>query len=76
MIIIGAMNKREKPLEELEKELDELQKHHRSAWEDYGSELCAGDMIAQEERLEKQIAKLKAEKEKEYINDVSQILDD
>ena len=69
------MNKKEKSIEELEKELDELQKYHKSAWEDYGSELCAGDMIAQEERLEKEIKKLKAEKEERYIEDVSQVID-
>lgn len=49
------MNK--KTLEQLEKELTDLKAYHKSAWETYGSELCAGDMIAQEEKLEKEIAK-------------------
>jgi NTP pyrophosphatase (non-canonical NTP hydrolase) len=49
------MNK--KTLEELEKELADLKAYHKSAWNTYGSELCAGDMIRQEEKLEKEIAK-------------------
>jgi flavodoxin len=52
----------EKTIEQLEKELAKMIEHHRSASEIYGSELCAGDMIRQEEELEKQIRKLKAEK--------------
>ena len=50
-----------KKLEKLEKELKELKKSNRSLWATYGSELCAGDMIAQEEKLEKEIEKLKYE---------------
>ena len=48
-------------LEQLEKELADLKETHRSLWDSYGSELCAGDMISQEERLEKKIAQLKKE---------------
>lgn len=48
-----------KTIEELEKDLIKLREYHRSAWDTYGSELCAGDMIRQEENLEKQIQKLK-----------------
>jgi hypothetical protein len=68
------MNK--KTVKELEKELADLRDYNRSAWDVYGSELCAGDMIAQEERLEKQIAKQKEEDEVRYIEDVSQVIDD
>jgi len=50
---------KEKTIEELEKELEELKASHRSIWDTYGSELCAGDMIRQEEKLEKEILKLK-----------------
>ncbi len=57
MIKIGQMNK--KTIEQLEKELVDLKAYHKSAWDTYGSELCAGDMIRQEEELEKEIAKRK-----------------
>ena len=53
---------KKKTIEELEKELKDLRKYHRSISETYGSELCAGDMIRQEEELEKKIRKLKVEK--------------
>ena len=49
----------EKTIEELEMELEELKKTHRSLWDIYGSELCAGDMIRQEDELSKKILKLK-----------------
>jgi hypothetical protein len=64
-----------KTVEELQKELAELRSYHSSAWDTYGSELCAGDMIAQEEKLEKEIAKQKVAEEEQYIKDVSQVLD-
>ena len=48
-----------KTIEELEKELEKMKESHRSMWDTYGSELCAGDMIRQEEKLEKEILKLK-----------------
>jgi len=62
MIELGQMKKHNKTIEELEKELAEMKEYHRSASNTYGSELCAGDMIRQEEELEKQIRKLKTEK--------------
>ncbi len=49
----------EKTIEQLEKELEDLKASHRSQWDTYGSELCAGDMIRQEEELEKKILRLK-----------------
>lgn len=48
-----------KTIEQLEKELEDLKASHRSQWDTYGSELCAGDMIHQEEELEKEILRLK-----------------
>ena len=48
-----------KTLQQLEKKLKELRDYHTSIWDIYGSELCAGDMIKQEEKLEKEIEKLK-----------------
>jgi len=76
---------KEKTIEELEKELEELKATHRSLWDTYGSELCAGDMIRQEEKLEKEILKLKTIKKWEDSGlleglkpkeDPSQIIDD
>lgn len=52
------MNKR---LEILEKALSDMKATHRFGWDMYGSELCAGDMIRQEEELENKIKKLKDE---------------
>jgi hypothetical protein len=61
-----------KTLEELEKELEELRKSNYDSWMRYGSELCTGDMIEQEEKLEERINKLKEEEKfnnipKEYV---------
>ena len=80
--------KNKKTIEELEKELKELKESHRSMWDTYGSELCAGDMIQQEEKLEKEILKLKTIKrweekgllegvplEPSHIEDPKQIID-
>ena len=76
---------KEKTIEELEKELEEMKASHRSLWDTYGSELCAGDMIRQEEKLEKEILKLKTIKKWEDSGlleglkskeDPSQIIDD
>lgn len=61
-----------KKLEVLEKALSDMKASHRSQWDSYGSELCAGDMIRQEEDLEKKIAKLK---EENFIEDAAQIID-
>lgn len=52
-----------KTIAELEKELLELKGYHMDIWNIYGSELCAGDMIKQEENLEREIAKLKQREE-------------
>jgi hypothetical protein len=49
----------EKTIKQLEKELKEMKESHKSLWDTYGSELCAGDMIRQEKELEKEILKLK-----------------
>ena len=48
-------------LEKKKRKLRKLQKYHKSASENYGSELCAGDMIAKEKKLEKEIKKLEKE---------------
>lgn len=49
----------EKSIEELEKELADLEESNKSSWDMYGSELCAGDMIGQERTLRKEIQKRK-----------------
>lgn len=64
-----------KKLESIKKSLENLKRHHRDSWDIYGSELCAGDMIRQEEELEKEIAKLEKE-EKSYIEDPKYVIDD
>ena len=56
-----------KELEELEKKLEELKKSNRASWDMYGSELCAGDMIGQEEHLQEQINSLKTKKKMEVF---------
>ena len=55
----------DKRLEILEKELEDLRSSHRSLWDTYGSELCAGDMIGQEQAIKEQIKKLKEEENDE-----------
>lgn len=62
-------------LDNLKKALDNLKQNHRDCWDIYGSELCAGDMIRQEEELEKEIKKLEKE-EKSYIEDPKYVIDD
>jgi len=62
--------KNKKTIEELEKELEDLKTSHRSQWDTYGSELCAGDMIRQEEELEKEILKRKTVKKQEKAGTV------
>ncbi len=64
-----------KRLEILEQALADMKATHRSAWDVYGSELCAGDMIRQEEELEKKIEKLRKE-ENNKKEDPKYIIDD
>ena len=48
----------EKTIDQLNKELNDLRSEHKALWQQYGSELCAGDMIRKEERLERKIKSL------------------
>ena len=48
-----------KTIEELEKELEELKASNKAAWDMYGSELCAGDMLGKEAAIQKEIKRLK-----------------
>jgi hypothetical protein len=45
-------------LEEKKEELRKLEEYHKSVWEDYGSELCAGGMLAEEKKLEEEIIEI------------------
>lgn len=49
----------EKTIEELEQELADLKATHLALWSQYGTELCTGDMIAEEKKLELEIKKAK-----------------
>lgn len=58
------MNKLEelkKKLADAELRLKTLQTQNMAAWEDYGSELCAGDMLSQEAEIELEIEDIKYE---------------
>jgi len=44
-----------KTIEELKKELVDMKASNNAAWSLYGSELCAGDMLAEEAKLELEI---------------------
>jgi hypothetical protein len=48
-----------KTIEELEKELEELKASNKASWDTYGSELCAGDMLGKEAAIQKEIQRLK-----------------
>jgi hypothetical protein len=50
---------KEKELKKLEKKLKDLKEQNRSMWDQYGSELCVGAMINEEENIERKIKKLK-----------------
>ena len=62
-----------KKLEILEKTLEDLKSSHRSLWDTYGSELCAGDMIGQEQALEDEIRILKEELKSELDDTASDL---
>jgi hypothetical protein len=46
-------------IEKLEQKLANMRAHHRDAWDMYGSELCAGEMIKKEEEFQKEIEDLR-----------------
>jgi len=50
-------------IKQLEAELILMKIAHKLMWEDYGSELCAGNMVKDEELLEEKIKTLKHEME-------------
>jgi len=66
----------EEEIKKLEKELADLKSTHRSCWDTYGSELCAGDMIREEEKIEKKIEQLKLKNISLSMEDPKYIIDD
>ena len=48
-------------IEKLEQDLVDLRSENLSAWNIYGSELCAGEMLKKERELEDKIEQLKLE---------------
>lgn len=48
-----------KAIEKLEISLDNMRSIHRSLYNEYGSELCAEDMLKQEEKIQGEIKELK-----------------
>lgn len=48
-------------IESLERALDNMKSLHLKMAKEYGSELCAGDMLKQEAKLQEEIDELKAE---------------
>lgn len=48
-----------KNVEELEQDLVNMQIYHMNLWNEYGSELCAGEMIKKEKELEDEIERRK-----------------
>lgn len=68
-----------KKIEKLKIKLNKLKDDNRSAWDTYGSELCAGEMIREETKIEKEIEDLEFElDDMKYINkeDPKYIIDD
>lgn len=51
-------NPNQEKIDRLKNELSELRQSNLDSWNTYGSELCAGDMISKEQKLEDQIKKL------------------
>lgn len=60
-------------IKKLEKALASMRMNHKASWDIYGSELCSGEMIKEEEKLEKKIEQLKSSLNKE---DPRYIIDD
>lgn len=52
----------DKLIDEASNELVEMKKSNADAWNMYGSELCAGDMLEKERKIENKINQLKKEK--------------
>jgi hypothetical protein len=50
----------EKEIEILKDELSKLRHENFSAWNEYGSELCAGEMIRKEREIEERIKELES----------------
>ena len=65
------MNKLEELKEQLaakKNELESLQKNNLATWDEYGSELCTGDMLNQEAELELEILDIEHEIDKLFFD--------
>lgn len=51
-------NPNQEKIDRLKIELSELRESNLESWKTYGSELCAGDMISKEKKLEDEIKNL------------------
>ena len=60
--IIAVLRQKEA---ELAEELRKMREFHKAAWEQYGSELCAGEMTEKERKLEAQLLSVR-----DFINKV------
>jgi hypothetical protein len=49
--------------------LNEIKRYNESAWDTYGSELCAGEMIGEERTIKKKIDELRIESEIEEMEE-------
>lgn len=52
-------------IENAEKALSNMKALHKAVWEEHGSNLCSGELIAKEKELEDEIKKLKKKYDKE-----------
>jgi len=61
MSVKGKFNKKaiKAEIKKLEKKLKKVENSNMSAWTEYGSELCAGGMIEEERKIQREITKLK-----------------
>jgi hypothetical protein len=49
----------DKSIEELEKDLENMRRENLAAWNIWGSELCAGEMIKKEKEIQDEINRRK-----------------
>jgi len=49
----------EKEVSALERELRDKESFHRAAWAEYGSELCTGEMLAEENKIQIEIIRIR-----------------
>ena len=55
-------------IENAEKALSNMKALHKAVWEEHGSNLCSGELIAKEKELENEINELKKKYDRESKN--------